>query len=502
MLLNDISAHVYDYVIVGAGPAGCIIADHLSHDPSASVLLLEAGGDLSASEDVLTPNRWPALIDSVHDWAHRTEPQSALGNRSVAWPRGRMVGGSAAMHAMAYVRGHPDDFARWEDEIAPSWGWASLQRFFDRLEQGSGEIVSVERPKSLHPFCEAFLDAAQMLGLPCREMVDVCARPGIGRYHVMQRDGLRSFPAQTCLARALSRSNFTMLTHCRVDRLKFDGCDARQVIVKNADGARPIRVDREIVLCAGTIGSPAVLLRSGVGPARMLRAADVPIAHALEGAGANLHDHAQVTLSARSLNSVSVAPTSNLGEVGGFLNTSASIEQSSTQLVFAPIIGLSRSGDIGSGFSLGPSVGLPASRGRVGIRRVAGRLRIDIDPAYLTDERDLAVLRDGVVVCREIIGHPRLSAIAGAAGRDFDGLRGSDAIRRFCRAHAHTQFHPVGTCRAGRGDDAVVAPDFKVIGLNNVRIIDGSVIPSITRANTCAPIMALAMLAADSLAGG
>ncbi|KVE36459.1 GMC family oxidoreductase [Burkholderia sp. TSV86] len=502
MLLNDAVAPVYDYVIVGAGPAGCIVAERLSRDPSVSVLLLEAGDDLSACEDVLTPSRWPALIDSAHDWAHRTEPQPALGNRALAWPRGKMVGGSAAMHAMVYVRGHPGDFARWADEVAPSWGWASLQRFFERFEQRSGEIVSVERPTSLHPFCEAFLDVAQTLGLPCREMVDVCARPGVGRYHVMQRGGLRSFPARTCLARALARPNFTMLTHCRVERLGFDRRSARQVIVECMDGAQPVRVEREAILCAGTIGSPAILLRSGVGPACALRAADIPIAHALEGVGANLHDHVQVTLSVRSLTSAPVARTSNLGEVGGFLNTPASAEQSSTQLAFAPIIGLSRGGDIGGGFSLGPSVGLPASRCRVGIRRVAGRLRISIDPAYLSDERDLAVLASGVSICREIVGHPRLSALAGTTGMDFDRLREGDAIRRFCRAHAHTQFHPVGTCKAGRGADAVVAPDFKVIGLDNVRIVDGSVIPSITRANTCAPIMALAMLAAESLAGG
>ncbi|WP_175906797.1 GMC family oxidoreductase [Burkholderia seminalis] len=499
MLLNAVDSHVYDYVIVGAGPAGCIIADRLSRDSSSNVLLLEAGGDLSTSEDVLTPNRWPTLIDSEHDWAYRTEPQSALGNRSVAWPRGRMVGGSAAMHAMVYVRGHPNDFALWADEVGPSWGWENLQRFFHEFEHGSGETVSVERPTSLHAFCEVFLDVARALGLPCREMVDVCAQPGLGRYLVMQRDGQRSFPAQTCLARALGRPNFKMLTLCQVEQLKFDGRNVREVLVECADGVRSIRVEREVILCAGTIGSPSLLLRSGVGPAEMLRAADIPIAHALEGVGRNLHDHAQVALSVRSLHKVPVAHTSNLGEVGGFLNTPASTEQSSSQFVFAPIIGLSHGGDIGSGFSLGPSVGLPSSRGRVGIRRVAGRLQIDIDPGYLTDERDLAVLAEGVAVCRDIVRHPRFSTITGSTSGDFNRLEGRDAIRRFCREHAHTQFHPVGTCKAGRGDNAVVGPDFKVIGLNNVRVVDGSVIPSITRANTCAPIMALAMAAADSL---
>ncbi|MFD9737667.1 GMC family oxidoreductase [Umezawaea sp. NPDC059074] len=489
----------HDYVIIGSGIAGCVMANRLSQDPDTSVLLLEAGPDVGADPRVATPARWPELLLSEYDWAYRTVPQTHLNGRRINWPRGRAVGGSTALHAMVYIRGHATDFDAWARFGGDDWTYDRLLPWFERAEDETAVhgSLSVREQDTPHPLAEAFVEAGEQLGFPRNRDFNGTRQHGVGFYRVMQRHGLRCSAADAYLAPAAHRPNLTILPGTKVSTILLESGRATGVRVWHSGTTLDIHAAREVVLCAGTIESPHLLMLSGIGPADHLRRVGVFPRVDLPGVGANLHDHVQVSVSLACRDTFPIAASSNLGEAGGFLSTAGDDSPPDVQLSFAPMRNLNAGTDFGNGLTIGPAVTRPVSRGRLTLTSADPWTAPAIDPGYLTRPEDLRTLVDGVTVALALARTPALSA-------HIDGDGGWDDrtdLEEFCRNNAETQFHPVGTCRLGTDDNAVVDPSLRVRGVDGLRVVDASVIPAVTTGNISAPVFALAEKIAAQITG-
>lgn len=486
----------FDYVVVGAGAAGCVLATRLAQRLDADIALLETG-PAATDPRIWRPASWPELCGSPLDHRYLTVPQPALDGRRLAWPRGRVVGGSAAINALVYVRGHVSDYAAWEQVGGPAWGPDPVLRALAQLESPTGPTrLPLERVEPLHPFCQAFLDAAQTVGHKLVDAFDPWAMTGVGAYPLTRRDG-RRWNSAVGLDGHGGPGRVTVLTDSRAVQVTLEG--ERAVGVRLADG-RSVRAREEVVLTAGAVETPALLLRSGIGPAAHLQDVGVAVRHDLPGVGRDLHDHVQVSLAFRARQAVAVDGASNLGEVGGFVATRDGLPAPDVQLSFAPMLGLNAPGSQGAGFTVGPAVTRPTSRGTV---RLASGDPDDaplIDPGYLSTAHDLDTLVDGVEVAVEIATAAPLAGLAEAV--DVRHLADRAGRERYVRANAQTQYHPVGSVAFGRGADAPLDPELRVRGLRGLRVADASAIPVMPTGNIQAPVLAVAALAADLLGGG
>jgi choline dehydrogenase len=512
----------YDYIVVGGGSAGCAVAARLSADGTRTVLLLEAGGG-GRRPETMVPALYSRLFRSSADWAYRTAPQPELAGRRLFWPRGRMLGGCSAMNDMVHVRGNAADFDGWAAQGNPGWDHASLLPHFRTAEAQLWGPAGAEPGRWQAPRTRDFLAAAVAAGLTRNDDLNGVVQEGVGPHQVAQQAGRRRSAADVYLRPARDRANLTVLTRARVTGLVF--CGERVVGVRwlRHGHTEHARATAEVVLCGGAVNTPALLLASGIGDAEELRRVGVPVRADLPGVGRGLQDHLMVPVCWRSVEPSSLLDgrrpgriaeyllrrsgplSSNIGQAGGFVRSRPGLDAPDLQLVFAPVLldGLRDERVVEPtehGYSIGAVLLRPGSRGRISLRSADPLASPHIDPGYLTDPADLATLIRGVRLALRIGGTEPLARAARAVHPLADA---TDAeIGRFVRTNVDTMFHPVGTCRMGVDDLAVVDPALAVYGVEGLRVVDASVMPTITRGNTHAPTTVIAERAAQLVVDG
>ena len=507
-----------DLVIVGAGSAGCLLANRLSADPACRVLLIEAGTGRRPLESRI-PAAFPKLFRSRHDWAHGTEPQPGLDGRSLFWPRGRLVGGSGAVNAQMWIHPDADDLAAWHAAAPGSW---TPERVGAALAAVDADMAA-EGLRDPSPLSSAFIAAAASGGL--RATTDLNDRPGgdrVGPSPVTQRRGLRRSPRDAFLEPVRSRPNLRVVADALVERVVIERGRATGVEYVVDGSRRRVAASAGVVLAAGTIGSPQLLQLSGVGPATRIQQAGVAPVLDLPAVGSHLRDHLMAVVVARTDGEIRTLLdaerpsqllalfarrtgmlTSNVAEAAAFGRGRPGASSIDLQWLFAPVMFLEHgfTAPPAHGVSVGTVLLTPQSEGEVMIRSPKAAVAPAIDPRYLSDPdgADLATLVDGVDKALAFLGSSPLSAHV--TGPHQPTTTDRAAVGAFIRSRSETVYHPVGTCRMGVDPaDAVVDPDFKVHGLEGLWVADASVMPSITRGNTNAPTMALAQMAADAIA--
>ena len=528
---------MYDYVIIGAGSAGCVLASRLTENPSTRVLLLEAGPPDDADE-IHIPAALNLLFQSTYDWDFRTTPQERAGDRSIYWPRGRTLGGSSSINAMIYIRGNRLDYDGWRDEYGcTGWGYADLMPYFRRAEDntrgpsayhGAGGPLSVSDLKHRSAMTRAFVAAARESGLPANEDFNGARQDGVGFYQVTQRDGRRWSAADAYLRQAMGRPNLTVATDSRASRIVVEGGRAIGVRYLQGDSEEFAVAEAEVLLCAGAIGSPHLLMLSGVGPAAHLREHGIAVAVDSPGVGANLSDHPVVTAMwhtpgtkalweengprnlARWRLRHSGPLTSNIAEAGGFSRSRPSLSAPDLQwhALPSPYQRQGLADPSIRALSLLITLVSVGSRGRIRLRTDDPRHKPLIDPAYLSDGADMEPLVEGIRMAREFASAVPLAKICKAELSPGIDVRTDTELRDFIRRDLATLYHPVGTCAMGGNSrlaasklTSVVDPELRVRGVERLRVVDASVMPAVPRGNTNAPTIAIAEKAADLICG-
>jgi choline dehydrogenase-like flavoprotein len=502
----------FDFLIIGSGTSGCVLAARLSENPSLRIGLLEAGGP-AVDPRIAIPSQWPMLQNSEIDWAYRTVPQRHTAGRLHEWARGRVVGGSTALNAMAHVRGHPDDFGSWVTQRCDGWGYPDLLPYFIRSEtyapgasayHGGDGPVYLMRPNEPHPVTAAYMAAGEEAGIaPTDDHNGPCmAGPCLNTLTI--KDGKRQTIADAYLMPAAGRDNLVLMSGTEVLSLNFEGGRCHGIRVRGRDGAAELFAERGVILAAGTIGTPLLLLRSGIGPADELRALGIAVQQDLPGVGRNLHDHLlsggnvyrarRPVLASRYQHSESLMYIERPGASGApELVLACVVLPVTTEQFTGP--------PMGEGYTLMFGFTHPRSRGSVRLASADPAVAPLIDPNYLAEEYDretyLAALE-----AAQTVGN----AGALAEWREEEVLPGPSVHSKserleFLQKAAFTHHHPVGTCCMGRGSDAVVTPDLRLRGVDNLYVCDASIIPSITTGPVNAAIIAIAERASDLLRG-
>jgi choline dehydrogenase len=523
----------YDYVIVGAGSAGCVLANRLSAHAHLKVLLLEAGGP-DSNPFIHMPAGLARLVgDRRIDWSYHTEPERELMNRRLYWPRGRVLGGSSSINAMCYTRGHRLDYDEWRNLGAAGWDYAGVLPYFRKSEDqvrgadeyhGVGGPLHVEDLRFLNPLSEAFVAAGIQAGLAENRDFNGPRQEGVGLYQVTQRSGRRCSAAVAYLRPAKRRANLTVLTHALVTRILFQEERAVGVEYRHAGAVHAARAEREVIVAAGTIASPQLLMLSGIGPADALRSLAIPVIADRAEVGRNLQDHLdfctlnkctrpitydfnqrqELGVALRYLLTRSGPGVSNIAEAGAFVRTSlAPDSRPDVQLHFVPaqLDDHGRNRLTGHGFTVHACTLRPLSRGHLTLRSARPDDPPLIHAGYLSEGRDLDVLLEGVRWSRAIIGAQPLAQFRGSEVFPGDRATGRSDLAQVLRHKAETIYHPVGTCRMGSDADSVVDCDLRVRGVQGLRVIDASVMPRLIGGNTNAPAIMIAEKAADALLG-
>ncbi len=516
---------MYDYIIIGAGSAGCVLANRLSADPNVTVLLLEAGGTDKVRETKI-PLAFSKLFRTERDWAYYTDAEPQLGNRKLYWPRGKMIGGSSSINAMIYIRGHQRDYDSWAEQGNEGWSFADVLPYFKKAQHqergetalhGTGGPLNVADLRTPNPLSRAFVQAAQELGQPRNNDFNGADTAGFGLYQVTQKNGARWSTAAAYLKPAQTRANLTVQMHAHTTRVLFEACHAVGVAYVQNGQTLEARARREVILCGGAINSPQLLLLSGVGPAAHLRAHDLAMVVDLPGVGQNLQDHIVAPVLYRctqplSLFGVETLPnllkylifkrgslTSNVAEAGGFIKTEPTLAYPNLQYHFAPVY----LADHGSppppwhGFTLVPTLLYPQSRGVISLQSPDPLAPPRIQANYLHANADLQVLVAGLKFGRQLAQANTFAPYRGAEEMPGAHVQSDAEWGDFARAKIETIYHPVGTCKMGSDPLAVVDAQLRVHGVTGLRVVDASIMPTIVGGNTNAPTIMIAEKAAD-----
>ncbi|HUW38922.1 MAG TPA: choline dehydrogenase [Rhodocyclaceae bacterium] len=526
----------YDYVIVGAGSAGCVMAARLSEDPSVRVALIEAGvSDQSAW--VTTP---AGMIGTVPrrrmNWAFETVPQAGLNGRCSYQPRGKVVGGSSSINAMIYTRGHPQDYDQWREAGCPGWSWAEVLPYFRRSEgnadwhdewHGTDGPLKVCKPRSPSPFNQVFLDAAMQCGHRLNPDFNGAEQEGVGLFQVTQIDGERCNAARAYLEPALRRGNLHLVREAQAQRALIENGRAAGVVIAQRGRTRTLRCRAELIISCGALQSPQLLMLSGIGPGTELQAQGIAVQADLPGVGQNLQDHLDCTLSHRhfdpKLFGLSLTAlwnlrrqwhqyrtlrtgmlSTNYAESGGFIRTRDDADRPDVQwhFVIAMVDDHGRKQHLGHGFSLHACQLRPRSRGRVGLRSPHATDAPLIDPCYLAAAEDMDTLVRAYQASQRLLQAPAFAPHRGRPLRPEPAIDDRAGIEELLRERADTIYHPVGTCRMGEDAGAVLDPQLRVRGVTGLRVVDASVMPTLIGGNTNAPTIMIAERAADLLRAG
>jgi choline dehydrogenase len=509
---------VYDYVIVGAGSAGCVLAARLSEDPGVKVALVEAGGQDSRPE-IAMPMAFPMLLKSSIDWDLYGEPEPGLGGRRFYLPRGKVIGGSGSINAMIYVRGNRADYDGWAAGGAEGWSYDEVLPYFKRSEDnergenefhGAGGPMSVSDSRAMSPLIETMIEASRLAGHEVNDDFNGARQDGVGRFQLTQRNGRRCSTAAAFLHPAEQRPNLDVFTDSLALRILFDGTRAVGVEIARNGAAEELRAERDVILSAGAYQSPVLLMISGIGPAADLRQfgidvrADLPVGH-------DLQDHCMAQLNYEtdelslfgSFTAENIALleqegrgplTSNIPEAGAFFRTRPELDAPDIQFHYAPSMfydeGLTAPHD--GGYCFGPVVIKPTSRGRVMLRTPLADSKPRVVCNFLTTDEDRTAMLAGVRLALEIAEQEPLRKALRAPFRVPDG-DSDQAIMDFVLRAAQTVYHPTSTCAIG----SVVDSELRVYGVEGLRVADASVMPTITRGNTNAATIMIAEKAAD-----
>ena len=534
-MAGEAAAIEAEYIIIGAGSAGCVLADRLSEDPTCRVVVVEAGGEDRNMWIHIPLGYGKTMTDPRVNWCYETEPDPGVAGRRVFWPRGKVLGGSSSINGMVYIRGQHEDFDHWRQLGNPGWSAADVLPYFKRAEHqtrgqddwhGTDGPLSVSDASYKHPICDAFVNAAMELGFPHNEDFNGERQEGVGYQQTTTRNGKRCSTAVGYLHPVMKRPNLRVITRALTERVLFEGKRAVGIAFRENGVPKTVRARREVILSGGAIGSPHILLLSGVGPAAHLAEQGVAVVHDLPGVGQCLQDHYSAAVKLRckeriTFNDVMMNPLKQLavgmrylvfhdgpltmaaGPTALFARTRPELATPDVKISISPFSSDNPAAGLHkfSGFTVIVYQLRPDSRGEIRLKSLDAAASPSIVPRYLSDQNDQRTVVDGLKLIRRILATKHFERFIESEFRPGEDVRTDEELLNYARQFGSTVFHPTSTCRMGNDPMAVVDPELRVHGIEGLRVVDASIMPTVASGNTNAATIMIGEKAVDMIHG-